>query len=330
MYAKKAGLQPFQHVLIPRTTGFTYLVNKMRSGEQLDAVYDVTVAYPKTLPQTELDVLKGRLPEEVHFHIKRHHASSLPSTDEGLKAWLMTAWTEKDELLRTALGQGHFPGCSTATPHPPVNASYLSILFWMPLTIGTAYLIGTWWVARWWCFVHSVFFGLVSWRTDGLQHLEVWMYRRQRQQVKRRSCPPPRRRPSRCPSITTPRPTPTPSWSPRPPPTPTPRRTRPSRPFLSSTPPAYSPLDRYHCNSSSSTSRHQSSRRSSSTSRKSLSWSLSPPSRPPRPTKPPWELPPCLLKPSISSPSSNPRILRYSYNSPLPHPSSSCSSFSSP
>lgn len=184
IYAKKAGLQPFQHVLIPRTTGFTYLVNKMRSGEQLDAVYDVTVAYPKTLPQTELDVLKGRLPEEVHFHIKRHHSSSLPSTDEGLKAWLMTAWTEKDELLRTALGQGHFPGCSTATPHPPVNASYLSILFWMPLTIGTAYLIGTWWVARWWCFVHSVFFGLVSWRTDGLQHLEVWMYRRQRQQVK--------------------------------------------------------------------------------------------------------------------------------------------------
>ena len=38
---------------------------------QLDAVYDVTVGYPKTLPVTELDVLKGHLPDEAHFHIKR-------------------------------------------------------------------------------------------------------------------------------------------------------------------------------------------------------------------------------------------------------------------
>lgn len=40
-------------------------------GGLLDAVYDVTVAYPKTLPLSELDLIKGKMPEEVHFHIKR-------------------------------------------------------------------------------------------------------------------------------------------------------------------------------------------------------------------------------------------------------------------
>jgi lysocardiolipin and lysophospholipid acyltransferase len=38
---------------------------------QLDAVYDFTIAYPKTVPQTELDLLKGKFPEEIHFNIKR-------------------------------------------------------------------------------------------------------------------------------------------------------------------------------------------------------------------------------------------------------------------
>jgi lysocardiolipin and lysophospholipid acyltransferase len=38
---------------------------------QLDAVYDFTIAYPKTVPQTEIDMLKGKFPEEIHFNIKR-------------------------------------------------------------------------------------------------------------------------------------------------------------------------------------------------------------------------------------------------------------------
>ncbi|XP_042222835.1 lysocardiolipin acyltransferase 1-like [Homarus americanus] len=184
-FARKAGLPSLSNLLHPRTTGFTYLVNKLRNSEQLDAVYDVTVAYPKTLPLTEIDLLKGRMPEEVHFHIKRHHASSLPQTDEGLKAWLGDVWVEKDELLRTTLKQGHFPGCTAAAPHPPLNSSYLSFLFWTPLTIGMAYLLCTWWVVQLWCFAHTVFFTVVSFATDGLQHLEVWLHRREEARLRK-------------------------------------------------------------------------------------------------------------------------------------------------
>ncbi|XP_068240667.1 lysocardiolipin acyltransferase 1-like [Palaemon carinicauda] len=178
-FAVKAGLPFLTNVLHPRTTGFTYLVNKMRNGNQLDAVYDITVAYPHTLPLTELDVLRGKMPEEVHFHIKRHPVSSLPATDEGLKTWLAGVWSEKDELLQTTLSQGHFPESSTNLSHPPVNASYLSVLFWLPLTFGMAYLLCTWWVVQLWCLVFTVFFMVISFGTNGLQHFEVWLYRRQ-------------------------------------------------------------------------------------------------------------------------------------------------------
>ncbi|XP_064122377.1 lysocardiolipin acyltransferase 1-like isoform X1 [Macrobrachium nipponense] len=183
-FATKAGLPSLNNVLHPRTTGFTYLVNKLRNGDQLDAVYDITVAYPNTLPLTELDVLRGRLPEEVHFHIKRHHVSSLPATDEGLKSWLAGVWAEKDELLKITLSQGHFPGCATTLSHPPVNASYLSILFWFPLTFGMGYLLCTWWVVQLWCLTFTIFFVVISAATNGLQHFEVWLYRRQTQNKK--------------------------------------------------------------------------------------------------------------------------------------------------
>ena len=40
-------------------------------GECLDAVYDVTIAYPGQKPTNENDILNGLFPDEVHFHIKR-------------------------------------------------------------------------------------------------------------------------------------------------------------------------------------------------------------------------------------------------------------------
>ncbi|CAG7834512.1 unnamed protein product, partial [Allacma fusca] len=69
-FAHKNGLTPYDFVLHPRTTGFTYLAQKMRENNQLDAVYDMTIAYPKTLPECELDILQGKFPQEVHFNIK--------------------------------------------------------------------------------------------------------------------------------------------------------------------------------------------------------------------------------------------------------------------
>ncbi|KAK4299874.1 hypothetical protein Pmani_027886 [Petrolisthes manimaculis] len=178
-FASKAGLPPLDHLLHPRTTGFTFLVEKMRNSGLLDAVYDVTVAYPKTLPLSELDLIKGKMPEEVHFHIKRHPASELPETEEGLRTWINGLWREKDKLLKTTLQQGHFPEPGAEIPNPRLHSSYLAVLFWTPLTLGMTYLLATWWVVQWWCLTFSVVFTVISFATDGIQHFEVWLHRRE-------------------------------------------------------------------------------------------------------------------------------------------------------
>lgn len=38
----------------------------------IQAVHDVTIAYPYNIPISEADLLRGEIPKEVHFHIKRH------------------------------------------------------------------------------------------------------------------------------------------------------------------------------------------------------------------------------------------------------------------
>ena len=42
----------------PRTTGFVYTINAMRD-HSLDAVYDMTIAYPDLLPKDPVDVANG-------------------------------------------------------------------------------------------------------------------------------------------------------------------------------------------------------------------------------------------------------------------------------
>ena len=80
-YARKTNKPQYKHVLHPRTTGFVHIakVNLLKwdfrnndcdgqgllDREMLDAVYDVTIAYPDTRPDTEADIIRGGLPHQV-------------------------------------------------------------------------------------------------------------------------------------------------------------------------------------------------------------------------------------------------------------------------
>ena len=49
----------------------TSLLNK---GGNLDAIYDVTIGYScpeDQLPENEKDLADGKIPKNVHFHVKR-------------------------------------------------------------------------------------------------------------------------------------------------------------------------------------------------------------------------------------------------------------------
>lgn len=98
-FAEKNNLPHYQYCLHPRTTGFNYVMNALRDG-RLDAVYDVTIGYPDTLPKTEVDTYNGFYPKEVHFHIRSFDNQDIPEDEEGMKKWLGDRWREKEVQLR--------------------------------------------------------------------------------------------------------------------------------------------------------------------------------------------------------------------------------------
>uniref|UniRef100_A0A4W5PPZ2 Lysocardiolipin acyltransferase 1 n=1 Tax=Hucho hucho TaxID=62062 RepID=A0A4W5PPZ2_9TELE len=55
MTAENNDLPKLEYVLQHHTTGFTFIVDSLRKGKNLDAVHDITVAYPKNIPQTPPD-----------------------------------------------------------------------------------------------------------------------------------------------------------------------------------------------------------------------------------------------------------------------------------
>ncbi|XP_069684774.1 lysocardiolipin acyltransferase 1-like isoform X2 [Periplaneta americana] len=111
-FASKHSLERYYQVLHPKTTGFVFLAQRMRQNGQLDAVYDITVGYPRTRPQAEIDIMKGNFPEEVHFTITRFSSSSLPSGEEELKDWLANRWKIKEQILTKFYTSGSFEASS--------------------------------------------------------------------------------------------------------------------------------------------------------------------------------------------------------------------------
>ncbi|CAH9072285.1 unnamed protein product [Cuscuta europaea] len=105
-YAASAQLPVPKNVLIPRTKGFVTAVHQLRSF--VPAIYNVTVAIPKTEPApTMLRMLRGRS-SVVHIHIERHLMQDLPETGSGISQWCKDIFVAKDALLERHLATGAF------------------------------------------------------------------------------------------------------------------------------------------------------------------------------------------------------------------------------
>ena len=69
------------------------------SDQILDTIDDVTIGYEGEIPGAEIDLLKGRIPRAIHFHVKRYNIDQLPRTDEEIGKWLQNRWDEKEDRL---------------------------------------------------------------------------------------------------------------------------------------------------------------------------------------------------------------------------------------
>jgi 1-acyl-sn-glycerol-3-phosphate acyltransferase len=89
-----------QHVLAPRTKGFVATIEALR--EQLDGVYDVTIAFPRKVPSMfKLFLGKGG---EIAVHTTRHPIAALPESAEDLSQWMWERFVEKDRYLAAVQG----------------------------------------------------------------------------------------------------------------------------------------------------------------------------------------------------------------------------------
>ena len=158
----------------------------------LHSVYDVTIAYPDEIPEKEKDLVEGKIPQQVHFHIKRyilddtviefliktswpfcrHSAQSLPTTFIGLEKWLQELWREKDVFLQNFYGEERG---NRGRPQPVFPLQYVSLAAWLALTLKILQMLLTSWCPfHWlWIFSVSVFMALISKYTNGLQEIEA-------------------------------------------------------------------------------------------------------------------------------------------------------------
>lgn len=96
---------PYRHLLRPRVGGIAFVLAAL--GDQLDAIYDVTLAYPPNNDVTMGQFASGRIPKII-IHARRvdppprffDPAVTHPGPErEELKVWMDGMWREKDALL---------------------------------------------------------------------------------------------------------------------------------------------------------------------------------------------------------------------------------------
>ncbi|CAK6434940.1 unnamed protein product [Pipistrellus nathusii] len=183
-FADKNGLQKYEYVLHPRTTGFTFVVDRLREGKNLDAVHDITVAYPHNIPQTEKHILEGDFPKEIHFHVHRYPVDALPTSKEDLELWCHKRWEEKEERLRSfyqgerdfrLTGQPVVPPCKSELRVLVVK--FLSILYWVLFSPAMCLLIYLYSLVRWYFIITIVIFVVQERIFGGLEFMELACYR---------------------------------------------------------------------------------------------------------------------------------------------------------
>nr|XP_033793969.1 lysocardiolipin acyltransferase 1 isoform X2 [Geotrypetes seraphini]XP_033793970.1 lysocardiolipin acyltransferase 1 isoform X2 [Geotrypetes seraphini]XP_033793971.1 lysocardiolipin acyltransferase 1 isoform X2 [Geotrypetes seraphini]XP_033793972.1 lysocardiolipin acyltransferase 1 isoform X2 [Geotrypetes seraphini]XP_033793973.1 lysocardiolipin acyltransferase 1 isoform X2 [Geotrypetes seraphini] len=183
-YAEQNGLQKYDYVLHPRTTGFTFVVQRLIEGQNLDAIHDITVAYPRNIPQTERHILNGNFPKEIHFHVQRYPVATLPTSKEELELWCQQRWQEKEERLRAfyqgykyfdVTGHSKIPPCKSELRVLLVKC--LSLLYWTSFTLAMCFLLYWYNVVRWYFVLMVVIFVLQQKLCGGLELIELACHR---------------------------------------------------------------------------------------------------------------------------------------------------------
>ena len=158
-FSKERGLPILKHHLQPRTKGFTLARQFLK--DDVPAIYDVCLAFPKGKEPSLQSILKGQ-PGEAHMLIRRIKTEDLPLDEEGLDAWCRQLYVDKDQKMETFAQNEHFDEPEVHLPKTVaarrIMVTWLSF-FASLLVLGTYYTISLGW---WWLFALVIGFGLFS------------------------------------------------------------------------------------------------------------------------------------------------------------------------
>lgn len=175
-YAAKNNKPVYDFVLHPRTTGFVHLARGMMDRTLLDAVYDVTIAYPGIKPDSEATLIRGDMPNQVNLHFVRHPLSSLPSTYIGLEKWLEERWRDKESALNSFYNHNTtFPALSHSQlhPRPATVLQPLCLAGCAMFMVWSSHLIITSWLALSWVVLVTLVMMVLEHWGGGVQELEI-------------------------------------------------------------------------------------------------------------------------------------------------------------
>ena len=187
-FAAKNNLPQQHFTLHPRLKGFKLVVEMMRK-RGIDAVYDITLGFPKDISKEETDFVKGHVPEEVHYHVSCFDASEIPSEEEALGAWCQERWRIKDKRMEGMFNKGVF----TEDPNDPheqlngakplrttsqTNTVYLSGLVFSLSGMSLAFMLYLYCNTMWHSVFWMVFFTSLNYLpSNGLDGYLQWCHK---------------------------------------------------------------------------------------------------------------------------------------------------------
>lgn len=142
--AKSKGYTELQHLLLPRPKGFQLCMEHLQ--QDVDWVYDCTLAYPSGAPPSMADLICGR-GGAVDIHFRAFKPISIPSGEKENAEWCRELWKAKDLLLQQHAAKRSFEGPEFPVPKntSPANRtmllaalSTLCVLLGLPLYCGVA------------------------------------------------------------------------------------------------------------------------------------------------------------------------------------------------
>ena len=176
-FAEKNGLQKYDYVLHPRTTGFVHCLQELRKGPTAPNIVNVTVGYVGNMPQNESDILAGRWPREIHFCAETVPSSEIPSDKQELTEWLQQCWKDKEELLKRFYTEEKFPSPYLQESGFTRTVLALVLIFWTVVFAVSWYTVFAYRFAMWAMLLLSVFYIAIGTLGPGLDWLVLQLHK---------------------------------------------------------------------------------------------------------------------------------------------------------